>query len=361
MKKLITIVLVCFASTGLFSQQTITDAQIVSATDTLLKTQKDPKAWQTLQEIARADTYAPNIRSRVMYLFAVRGLLQMNTNMFATVLQKLQTQYPKEGAALTERLTPADWLVPCQTCGGSGMKQVVSKNPQGATVRCLNCVGTGKIYQLSPSVNEQVSTLLSEIKALSTENIQFAEASKKALAEYNPPRRVTALQDIVKKFGHRTDLDEVKQALATVEAEIAKKEAADRKREAEIALRNQEDKDYQAICAALEYLPTSGIDVVTKEIDRFIQKYPTSAERVELEITKAKLETRKKVTGYIWMACYICGGLAAVGFIFTLIKGLFMGKKKETGPLAVPGLVEERESSDPLAGSFIVDDNPSKK
>jgi hypothetical protein len=359
MKKLAIVVFMCFASTGLFAQQTITDALVVSATDTLLKTPKDPKAWQTLQDVARTENYAPTIRSRVMFLFGVRGLQQMNTNMFFSVLQKLQTQYPKEGATLSERLTPADWLVPCQTCGGSGMKQVVSKNPQGTTVRCLNCVGTGKIYQLSPSVNEQVSTLLNEIKALSTENVQFAEASKKALAENYPPRRVTALQDIVKKYGHRADLDEVKQALATVEAEIAKKEAADRKREAEIALRNQEDKDYQVICKSLEYLPTSGIDVMIKEIDRFIEKYPTSAERVELEITKSKLESRKQITGYIWMACYICGGLAAVGFIFTLIKGLFMGKKKETGPLAVPGLVEERESSDPLAGSF--EDDPSKK
>ena len=56
MKKIVTMVLVSLVSTGLYSQQTITDAEVISASDTLLKTQNDPKAWQTFQEITRSET-----------------------------------------------------------------------------------------------------------------------------------------------------------------------------------------------------------------------------------------------------------------------------------------------------------------
>ena len=361
MKKIVTLVLVSLVSTWLFSQQTITDAEVINASDTLLKTQNDPKAWQTFQEVIRSDAYAPDIRSRVMFLFAVKNLLQMNTNLFASALQKVQTRYPKEGMALAERLTPADWLVPCQTCGGTGMRQAPVSTAQGATARCLNCVGTGKIVQLSPLVKEQVTSVLNEIKALATENIQFAAASKKALAEYVPQQRITALKDVVNKYAHRTDLDEVKQALTKSEAELAKKEADTQKREAEQALREQEERDYQAICSSLENLPTSGIAVMTREIDRFVEKYPKSLNRIELEITKSKLERRIKINSYMWTGFYVIVGLAVVSLCFSFIKGLFTGKKKETGPLAVPGLTQASEDSDPLAGTFTDSDQPLNK
>jgi len=361
MKKIVTMVLVSLVSTGLYSQQTITDAEVISASDTLLKTQNDPKAWQTFQEITRSETYDPDIRSRVMFLFAVKNLLQMNTNLFASALQKVQTRYPKEGAALAGRLTPADWLFPCLECGGTGMRQAPVSTAQGGTARCLNCVGTGKIVQLSPSVSEQVGILLNEIKARSAENIQFAAAAKKALAENVPQRRCTALKELVNKYAHRIDLDEVKQALTTLEAEIAKTEAAAQKREAEQALREQEERDYQAICSSLENLPTSGIAVMTREIDRFVEKYPRSVNRIELEITKSKLEQRNKVHAYIWMGFYVLVGLSVVSLCLSFIKGLFTGKKKEMGPLAVPGLTQANEESDPLAGTFTDSDQPLNK
>lgn len=352
MKKLVTMILVALVSTGLFAQQTITDTEVLNASDTLLKTPADPKAWQTFQAIARSETYASDIRSRVMFLFAVKNLMQMNTNLFASALQKLQTRYPKEGEELAGRLTQADWLAPCPNCGGTGMRQLPVSTTQGTTARCLNCVGTGKIVQLSPSVKEQVTTLLNEIRALSDGNIQFAAAAKKALAENNPQRRVTALKDVVTKYAQRTDLEEVKQALATVEDEISKAEAAAQKREAELAVRLQEERDYQTICSSLENLPTAGIAVMTKEIDRFIEKYPKSVNRLELEITKSKLERREKMNAYLWQGSYMIAGLALVFFCFSFIKGMFTGKKRETGPLAVPGLTQANEESDPLAGTF---------
>ena len=361
MKKIVTMVLVSLISTWLFSQQTITDAEVISASERLLKTQNDPKAWQTFQEITRSETYDPDIRSRVMFLFAVKNLLQMNTNLFASVLQKVQTRYPKEGTALAGRLTLADWIVPCLDCGGTGMKQVAVPAAQGGPARCLNCVGSGKIVQLSPSVSEQVGILLNEIKARSAENIQFVAASKKALAENVPQRRVTALMELVNKYGQRTDLDEVKQALTTIEAEIAKTAAAAQKREAEMALREQEQRDYQAICSSLENLPASGIAVMTREIDRFVEKYPRSVNRIELEISKSKLERWNIIIAYIWTGCYVCMGLAFVALCLTFIKGLFTGKKKETGPLAVPGLTQASEESDPLAGTFTDSDQPLNK
>ena len=361
MKKIVTMVLVSLVSTWLYSQQTITDTEVISASDKLLKTQNDPKAWQTFQEITRTETYDPDIRSRVMFLFAVKNLLQMNTNLFASALQKVQTRYPKEGTALAGRLTSADWLVPCLDCGGTGMRQAPVSTAQGGTARCLNCVGTGKIVQLSPSVSDQVGILLNEIKVRSAENIQFVAASKKALAENNPQRRVMALKELVNKYGQRTDLDEVKLALTNTEAEIAKTEAVAQQREAELALRQQEERDYQAICSSLENLPASGIAVMTREIDRFVEKYPKSVNRLELEISKSKLERRNNINAYIWTGFCVCAGLAFVSLCISFIRGLFMGKKKETGLLLVPGLTEASEESDPLAGTFTDSDQPLNK
>ena len=352
MKKIITVTLVSLVSTLLFSQEAITDTEVIHASDTLLKTQNDPKAWQSFQEIIRSETYAPDIRSRVMLLYAVNNLLHMNTNLFASALQTLRTRYPKECPALADRLRPADWLAPCPDCGGTGMKQAVIPTAQGDTARCLNCVGTGKIFRLSPRVKEQVDIVLNEIKDLATENIQFLAASKKALAENNPQRCITALQELVSKYDHRTDLAEVKQTLAKLEAEVAEKEAVARKKEAERALRDQEEKDYQAICSALETLPASGIAVMTREIDSFIKKYPMSSNRLELEISKAKLERRKKINDYVWTGFCVCAGLVFVSFWISFIRGLLTQKKKVPGPLPVPGLTQVSEESDPLAGSF---------
>lgn len=222
----------------------------------------------------------------------------------------------------------------------------------------MNCVGTGKIVQLSPRVKEQVGTVLNEIKALAAENIQFAAASKKALAEYNQQRRIAALQELTDKYAHRTDLDAVKQALAINEAEVAKAEAVARQKEAERALRDQEERAYRAICSSLETLPASGIDVMTREIDSFIEKYPKSSNRLELEISKAKLEQRKKIHAYVWMGFYVCAGLAVVSFWLSFVSGLFTRRKSAPGPLPVPGLTQTNEEADPLAGTFTDSDQP---
>jgi len=361
MKKIVILVFVSLVSTGLFSQQTSIDQEVIMASDTLLSTPNDAKAWQTFQKITREDTYAPAVRSRVMYMFAIKNLLQMNTNLFFAAVQKLQIRYPDEGAELAGRLTSADWLVPCMACEGSGVKKVVVPTATRGPTRCLNCLGTGKILQLNPRVKEQFDIVLNEIKARANENIQFAATSKKALAEYQPQRRATALKDLVNKYSQRKDLEEVKSALATTEAEIEKAEAAKRKQEAEMALREQEYKDYQTIYTSLENLPTASIPVMTREIERFIQKYPKTDNRVELELTKAKLEQRFKISGYLWTGFYVLGGLVVISICYTFIKGLVTGKKKEMGPLAIPGLDQVHEDSDPLAGSFTDSDQPLNK
>ena len=359
MKRIVMSALFSLGATLLFAQQAITDAEVINASDALLKSQNNPKEWQNFQAIVRTETYSPDIRSRVMLLFAVNHLLHMNTNLFASALQTLRTSYPKEGPALAERLTPADWLIPCPECGGTGVKKDAYPTEQkNGSARCLNCAGSGKIVRLGPRVKEQVVLVLGEIKALADENIRFAESSKKALAESDPQRRITALQGLVSTYAHRRDLEEAKQALAKTEAEVAKTEAIARQKKAEQELREQEDKDYQTIHSSLETLPDSGISVMTREIDRFVEKYPKSANRLELEICKTKLQERQKIHTYLWTGFYVCAGLAALSFLLSLIRELFARKKKGTGPLPVPGLTRANEETDPLAGTFSDNDQP---
>lgn len=208
-------------------------------------------------------------------------------------------------------------------------------------------------------VKEQVGAVLAEIKALAAENIQFAEASKKALSEKVQQRRLTALRELVDKYAHRKDLKDVKQALAQTEAEVAEAEEAARKREELRALREREERDYQAICASIENLPDSGIPVMVREIDGFIEKYPQSANRLSLEIRKSKLLQRQKIRAYIWKGFCLCTGLAVFSFLLALVRDLFARKKKKTtGPQPIPGLSSSTEESDPLAGTFADDDRP---
>ena len=72
-------------------------------------------------------------------------------------------------------------------------------------------------------------------------------------------------------------------------------------------------------------------------------------------------QIKRIIIAYIWTGCYVCMGLAFVALCLTFIKGLFTGKKKETGPLAVPGLTQASEESDPLAGTFTDSDQPLNK
>lgn len=355
MKKIACLAFFALGAATLFSQQAVTDAEVVRASDALLKSPKDTKPWQILQDVIRAEGYSSDVRSRVMYLFAVNHLLRMNTNLYATALQTLQAGYPKDGAILAERLTPADWLVPCPDCGGTGVKKSADA---ASSARCLSCLGSGKIFQLSPRVKEQAGAVLNEIRALATENIQFAEASKKAFAENSPQRRLAALQELVGKYAHRKDLEGAKQELAKIEADMARADAMAQQKKAEQELRDQEERAYRNIAASLETLPDSGIPVMVKEIERFIEKFPKSSYRLELEISKSKLQQRAQIHKYVWIGFYLCTGFAAFAVLASFIKGLFTMRKKRTGPLPVPGLNQESEASDPLAGTFNDNDQP---
>lgn len=345
-------------ASALYSQPLITDAEVVHAADTLLQSPKDVKAWQTFREVVRPGTCPADIRSRAMYLFAISNLLQMNTNLYAAALQTLLKSDPADGPSLAGRLTPADWLVPCPACRGTGAKTFAPSTGQNASIRCLDCLGTGKVFQLNPRVKDQLVTVLGEIKALATENIQFAEAARKAVAESNPQRRLETLRELTAKYAHRKDLDGVKQALAKTESEVEKAEALARQRQAELELREQEEKDFRSISSSLESLPDSGIPVLIREIDRFIEKYPKSADRLELEINKAKLQQRASINAFIWKAFAVSVALLLLSSIFSFAKTLFAHKKKLEGPLPVPGLTKTNEASDPLAGTFADDEQP---
>jgi len=371
-------------------------ADVVRATATLLSAQKDAQASQTFQAIIRDPDYDPAIRSRVMSIYALVHLLQMNTNQFSRAVELLRTTYPAE-TNLLAAVTPDLWLVPCGECSGAGSKTGTCPfcsgtgkcklcNGEGRrsdktlcavckgtgkcfkcegkkmlTTPCLTCTGSGRIFQLSPQIKALYENLLTETQGLASGNIRIIEESKKAAQETSLVKRVAAFKAIIERDGTRFVLSEQRRLLAQAEEELKQQQESELTRKQAQEAREREEREYNTIQTSLETLPLSGIAVMLQEIDRFLAAHPQSARRLELEISKNKLASRLRTQRYLWYGFYTIMGLVALTSIYTTLKEYLARRKKPNPIYRVPGLDTASRTSDPLGGTLDSLDDPDEK
>jgi hypothetical protein len=328
-----------FLAMNVVAQSAPTDAAITNACVTLSRNAKDAKALGVIQAVATEDSMSAAMRSRAMVLYALPFLQQMNTNQFNRIAQVLLSIYPDEGPAILG-VTESDWLAPCPACNGTGTRG-------GGT--CLDCRGSGKIVVISPKIGQRFEVVLSELRALATENIRFAEQSKGALsARGGAKERLAALEEVIAAFSDRQqELVPLVRARDTILATLA--EEAARKEAQEERLRMTRERD--AIFSASESLPFSSIPVLTRQIDAFIAQYPKSEYEIELEVLKSKLQSRHKFYTNLWRGLYILGGFVVVFFIVSVVKDLIFNRKKKESMLKLPGIdeMDSNKFTDPLS------------
>jgi len=379
--------LVCVAgllATGAWAQSTPTDVAIRDACAALSQNAKDAKALGVIQSVAVGDTMPAAMRSRAMALCALPFLQQMNTNQFARMVQVLLSTYPEEGPAALG-LTESDWLATCPQCNGAGAKVTTcptcsgagkcptckgtKKTPSGADcpackgsgtcarcegakemrAACLECKGSGKIVVLSANVSRRYEQLLTELRVFATENIQFAEQSQKALAVRNPKERLAALDEVLAAFPSRQDVGPLVKAREAAQA-VLDEEAA-KKQEQEVHNRMRQERD--ALFAAAQQLPFSSIPVLLRQIDDFLAKYPKSEYVIELEVLRAKQQSRHTFYANSWRVLYVLGGLITVLFVVSLVKEWILRRTRKESQLKIPGLenMDSGEFTDPLSDS----------
>ena len=328
---------VTFLAASIHAQSTLTDATIQDACATLSQNAKDAKALGVIQAIAAEEAMPAAIRSRAMVFCALPFLQQMNTNRFGRIIEVMLTTYPDEGPAALG-LTENDWLAVCPTCKGKGTKE--------NQTACLECKGSGKVVELSPNVARRSAQVVTELRALATENIRFAEQSKKALALRSAQERLAALTEMLEAFPKRKDTEPLVKAREAALAEIAEQDAL----EAVMAERNRMRQARDAIFAGAEKLPHSGIPVLVRQIDAFLAQYPNSEHGIELEFLKSKQQSRYTLYTNLWRSLYALGGLIVVMFIASLIKEWIFNRKKVSSH-KVPGLenLNADDLTDPLS------------
>lgn len=391
------ILLVTFLIASHSQGQTQPDyTDVLQATATLLNGQKDTQTSQTLQAIIRDSDYDPAIRSRVMAIYALAQLLQMNSSQFLSAAEQLHTTYPAE-TNLLATVTPDLWLASCTECTGTGSKtgncpfcsgtgkcklcngegrrsdKILCAVCKGTgkcfkcegkktlTTPCLTCTGSGRFFQLSPKIKALYENLLTETHGLAADNIRIAEESKKAAQESSLAKRIAAFKAIIERDGARFALNEQRRLLAQAENELKQQQESERARKQEQEAREREDREYNTILTSLETLPMSGIAVMIQEIDRFLTAHPQSVRRLELEIHKNKLESRLRTQRYLWYGFYTIMGLLVLTSVCTTIKEYFERRKKKNLIYRVPGLDASSRAGDPLGGSLdFLDDNDEK-
>ena len=379
--------LVCTAgllATCAWAQSAPTDAAITNACATLLRNAKDAKALGVIQAAAVEDTMPPALRSRAMAACALPSLQQMNTNQFSRIAQMLLSTYPEDGPAVLG-VTESDWLAACPSCTGAGVKVVTCPSCAGTgkcpackgakktaagivcqackgegtcgrcedkrVIRtpCLECRSTGKVVVISPNVARRYEKVLSELRALATENIQFAEQSQKALAVPDVRKRLAALHEVIAAFPNQKDTAALIKARAAAEAAIAE-EVAQKTAQDE---RNRMMQEKDALITAAQNPPRAGIPKLVRLIDDFIARHPRSEYETELEMLKSTLQSRHAFYTNAWRAFYILlGVIIIVGSVTTVREWVRNRNRKET-LLKIPGMADLNpdEFTDPLSDS----------
>ena len=336
------------------------DVAIRDACAALAQNARDAKALSVIQSVAVNDTMPADMRSRAMVFLALPFLQQMNTNQFARMAQVITSTFPEEGPVALG-VSESDWLATCPSCNGAGGKTMTCtvcradgtcgrcNGTKKINVACLECKGTGKVVVISPNVARRSESVLTELRTLAMENIQFAEQSKKALAVRTAPERIAALDEVMAAFPKRQDLTPLIKAREVAQKEIADKAVRDQAQEE----RNRMLKEKDAILAVVESLPFSSIPVLLRQIDAFLEQYPKSEYRIEIEVLRSKQQSRYTFYTNLWRALYVLGGLIVVMFVVQMVKDLIFNRKKKEGMLKLPGRENAGDDNlaDPLSDS----------
>jgi len=365
-----------------WAQTSPMDAKVRDACAALLRNARDAAAQDVIKAAAVEDTLPPAMRSRAMALCALPCLQQMNTNQFSRMAQALLAAYPEDGPAVLG-VTVSDWLVACPACDGVGGKAAVcpacsgagkcpackgtKKTPAGAAcpgckgeggcarcegakeirVTCLDCRSAGQVVKISPNVKSRYEAVLAELKALASENVQFAEQSQKALALRNPKERLAALEEALAAFPARQDVAPLVRARDAIRAEMG--EAAERAQAQEARARLLQERN--ALFDAARDLPHSSIPALIRRIDIFIAEHPKSAHETELELLKVELDARRASRASRWMWGSIIGGAIAALFVLSLAKDYVLGLNRKTERAKLPGMdaIDPDQFTDPLS------------
>ncbi len=330
------------------------DNQALTEAASVLRSEpRNSGAWKVMQGVAEESVADEEIRSRVLYLYALSHLGQRNTNGYNSVIGKLVQEHPEQAPGVTNRLSHSDWLVECETCGGRGVRLVAVGKGVEQERQCHICRGSGRLLELGPRVREAFQGVLEEIGSRSADNLEFDSSVAKVLAITVLEQRIPELERVLERFAHRSDLAVLEQALSEAVAERLRIEEAATRRQKEREESHREDEEYRVLIQLLESVAFSRIPRALVAIDNFMERYPGSSYLADLHVQYEKQERRLKLYRKFWFGIYLCGGAMVLFLVFALLKDLVMRNQKVEvrRPLPTPKDVVAQGDDDQAEGS----------
>jgi hypothetical protein len=321
---------------------------------TLQKSPWDVQAMQGMQALMRNEREPAALRCRAMALCALSLIKQGNTNQFLRAVQMLETTYP-DGKGLVA-VSVEEQYIACAVCEGKGKRAVNCPACKGSAcprcngtrsiqTACSACMGVGKQFKLSPSVQENYSRLLTEILAVSREAQRFEKQSAQAFSEKDNDKRIALLETVLAEFPKQPDLERAKKSLE--EAKKIRDAALAKKREEE----RLEKEDLAVERLLLLRKATSETRVAAiREIEDFVSKHPKCFARAELDEIKTELMAKEDLRNRLISAGYWLGGISVLVIVGSFIKTAMISRKGDTmRPLPGMDHIDKSKFTGPLA------------
>ncbi len=332
-----------------------TEAQLKAAAMKLIasaQAEPDAEGVQAMLAFSRDLSAPPEIRSRTLAVYALTLLMQGNTNAFTRVTQILGTTFPDQAPLIT--VTPKDYIVTCEACGGKGRRETACSACRGAgacktcngTRRtegvCATCQSKGQLFMLGAAVRENYLSLLSGIVTVCQENADYPELLKKAENEKNIDARIRLLQSLTNSFAHRADVAQAQSLLGAALATRADSPGATPEQDAEA----QSGRD---VAELRKLASTENPEKAGKALRSYLAEHPQSPARQELqslldgiaaERTKKGL-VRKPLIGLATLVCVLP---------LMLIARRFLQRNSGRGLKPLPGMgrIDKTKFTDPL-------------
>ena len=356
--------------------QALSEARLKQACVTLQRAPLDSAELQVLLDTSRLATNTPALRSRAMAAYSLTLLMLGNTNAFERAVQIQRETFPEDqalidvgrdaylalcgdcaGSGLTKALCPSCMgSGKCKACAGAGVRKsaegkdvpcpackrsgvcAMCAGKQKIETPCPTCKGTCRVFKLSEKIRGNYTALLTNMVARCQDNEDFAEQFKKAAGGTDAAARIQALQAVLQRFAHRTDLAPVNDLL---EKEV-------KKRDERIAeqRKQQEQEQAQRELEALRNLGESKDPAqAIATLRTYLAGHPGSANRIELQTMLDALEAKQAHHATVKKITY--GALALLGalLLIQLIRPLLF--RRTTGVSTVRD-IDRTQFSDPL-------------